>query len=94
MSERTQRPDSDGTPHSNLRALLGLQDGAFDNALRKHRRRLLDRAGVLVAFLGLAFLGIAMFQGDLGYLHTGDWITAGSVFVAAGGLFLSLGDGS
>jgi hypothetical protein len=41
--------------------------------------------------IGVAFALIALFCGHVGNLQAGDWIGAGSVFVAAGGLFLSLG---
>jgi hypothetical protein len=79
---------------TSFKKIIGLEDGAFDRGLRAHRRRLLDRAGVLVMCIGVAFAVIALLGGDVGELETGDCIGAGSVFVAAGGLFLSLGDTS
>jgi hypothetical protein len=76
------------------RRFIGLEEGSFDAGLRAHRRRLLDRAGVLLAGVGFMFVLIAVLGGDVGNLQAGDWIGAGSVLVAAGGLFLSLGSDS
>jgi hypothetical protein len=44
-----------------------------------------------VAGIGFVFVLVAVLAGDLGKLQAGDWVSPGSVFVAAGGLFLSLG---
>jgi hypothetical protein len=77
-----------------VRTLIGLDDGAFDRGLRAHRRRFLDRAAIVIAGLGIAFLLVALAGGDVGNLHAGDWIGAGSVFIAAAGLLLSLGGSS
>jgi hypothetical protein len=73
------------------RKFIGLEDGSFDAGLHAHRRRLLDRSGVFLAGVGFVFVLIAVLGGNVGKLQAGDWIGAGSVFVAAGGLFLSLG---
>jgi hypothetical protein len=79
---------------SHWHKLIGFEDGLLDRILAAHRSRLLDRAGVVVAVLGFALVLIAVIGGDVGKLHGGDWIAAGSVFVGAGGLFLSFGRGS
>ena len=44
--------------------------------------------------VGVAFVLIALVGGHIGNLQAGDWIAAGSVFIGAGGLFLSLGGSS
>lgn len=74
-----------------LRPWVGLEDGLFDVYLKLHRRRLLDRLGLALIVLGLVAIVVALAAGQLGNLGPGDWVGAGSVLVAAGGLFLSLG---
>jgi hypothetical protein len=71
--------------------LLGLEESKFDEKLTKHRSRVLDRTGVFLIVVGSGFVLIALFGGDIWNLQAGDWIGAGSVFVAAGGLLLSFG---
>jgi len=76
------------------RKFIGLEDGWLDTVLSAHRRRLLDRGGVVLVGVGFAFVLVAILGGNVGKLQAGDWIGAGTVFVAAGGLLLRLGGDS
>jgi hypothetical protein len=77
--------------NSTWHRLWGLEESEFDKRLTKHRSRILDRVGVFLIAVGSGFVLIALFGGDAWNLLAGDWIAAGSVFVAAGGLLLSFG---
>jgi hypothetical protein len=88
--------DQDGSGsqsgRTRFRKVAGLEDATvFDGYLRAHRRRLVDRLGLFLIVFGLAFIVIPFIWGDAGKLKAGDWVAAGSVLVAAGGLFLTLG---
>jgi hypothetical protein len=77
-----------------LRRLAGFEEASLDKHLRAHGPRLVARLAPVLIVGGLAFMIVPFFWGDAGNLQAGDWVAAGSVMVAAGGLFLTLARGA
>jgi hypothetical protein len=63
----------------------------FYDLLEKHRRTILDTFGIALLLAGLAILLLALLTPKEARIRPGDWIDAGSVMVAAGGVLFGLG---
>jgi hypothetical protein len=59
--------------------------------IEKHRRTILDTLGLTLLLAGLAIIALAVAVFEEGSIQPGDWIDAGSVMVAAGGVLFGLG---
>lgn len=63
----------------------------FYELIEEHRRTILDTFGLTLLLAGLAIIVLAVAAFEEGRIRPGDWIDAGSVMVAAGGVLFGLG---